>query len=564
MKKDVLHIYTRVSTLAQADSGTSLETQLEIGTKRANALGFNLRHWNEGGKSSHHENIQDRPVLFEMYEAIKSGEIKHLWIYDQSRISRNDQVASIFRYECNKQGVTLYTKDGQMDLSNPSEKLLKHLLDGIAEFDNSVRAERTRLGKLNRVNAGFWHGGPAPFGYRIENKKLVVEKTEAKWVKNIFDDCLRGVSILKIKKTLDSKGVIPRRKKGLWTLGSIQALLKNTHYIGHYSFKDKKTENPIEVKCPVIVDELVWKSVQQSRTPQNARTQQKNKTKRFYMLRDLMFCGHCGRPISGRIKEEKNEYLYYCPNKERDWVVNGGSAQPWKRGVGCGMARSLNIKDCDDLVWNAATKLHKDSSVLKEEVKKKALKEKDILENQSEEDIFNLKNRIKRLEKDLLHAQETQGTLEFNFLAGEIDKKVYDFAVKLAKEKIESVNVSLTNAQLELKGTKESKKWVDWVKQYGDEVSSKDGLSDEQKRAYLSGLIERINVKYLSESNEHQIEIQFHLPIVGDGIKYKDASQKSLGYKVIKGEKSTVLMLKKKDPRWNKVTPQQNHSVTVE
>lgn len=126
------------------------------------------------------------------------------------------------------------------------------------------------------------------------------------------------------------------------------------------------------------------------------------------------------------------------------------------------------------------------------------------------------------------------------------------------------MNVSLTNAQLELKGTKESKKWVDWVKQYGDEVSSKDSLTDEQKRTYLSGLIERINVKYLSESNEHQIEIQFHLPIVGDGIKYKDASQKSLGYKVIKGEKSTVFMLKKKDPRWNKLTPQQNHSVTVE
>lgn len=562
--KDVLHIYTRVSTLAQADSGTSLETQLELGTKRAKALGFSLKHWNEGGKSSHHENIQDRPVLFSMYEAIKSGEIKHLWIYDQSRISRNDQVASIFRYECNKQGVTLYTKDGQMDLSNPSEKLLKHLLDGIAEFDNSVRAERTRLGKLNRVSAGYWHGGPAPFGYKIENKKLVAEKTEAKWVKKIFDDCLRGVSTLNIKKTLDSKGVIPRRGKGLWTLGSIQALIKNTHYIGHYTFKDKKSENSIEVKCPAIVDEVVWKAVQQSRTRQSARTQQKNRTKRFYLLRDLMFCGHCGRPISGRIKEDKNEYLYYCPNKERNWVNNGGSPQPWKRGLGCGMSRSLNINDCDNLVWEAVLKIHKNSSVLKEEVKKRVLKEKSILENKSEEDIANLKNRIKRLEKELAHAQETQGTLEFNFLAGEIDKKVYDYAVKLAKEKIDSVNVALVNAQLELKGTKESKKWVDWVKQYGDEVSSRDNLSGEEKKAYLTGLIERINVKYLSETNEHQIEIMFHLPIVGDGIKYKDASQKSLGYKVIKGEKSTNLMLKKKDIRWNKMTPEQNQSVTVE
>ena len=126
------------------------------------------------------------------------------------------------------------------------------------------------------------------------------------------------------------------------------------------------------------------------------------------------------------------------------------------------------------------------------------------------------------------------------------------------------MNVALVNAQLELKGTKESKKWVDWVKQYGDEVRSRDNLSGEEKKAYISGLIERINVKYLPETNEHQIEIMFHLPIVGDGIKYKDANQKSLGYKVIKGEKSTTLMLKKKDIRWNKMTPQQNQSVTVE
>jgi hypothetical protein len=40
----------------------------------------------------------------------------------------------------------------------------------------------------------------------------------------------------------------------------------------------------------------------------------------------------------------------------------------------------------------------------------------------------------------------------------------------------------------------------------------------------------------------------FSLPTVGDGIKYKDTSHKSLGYKVIKGEKSTTLMLKKRYP----------------
>lgn len=173
-----LHIYTRVSTVAQADKGTSLDSQLELGKKKAKELKFAVEHWNEGGKSSHHEDIQGRPKLYELFQAIKAGEVKHLWIYDQSRLSRNDQVASILRYEFNKQGVTLYTKDGQFDLSNPSDKLLKQMLDAVAEFENSVRAERSRIGKFMKVKGGFWHGGVPPFGYEISQGKLAENKTE--------------------------------------------------------------------------------------------------------------------------------------------------------------------------------------------------------------------------------------------------------------------------------------------------------------------------------------------------------------------------------------------------
>ncbi len=44
-----LHIYTRVSTAVQADEGMSLETQRELGIKRAKELGFEYQVWNEGG-----------------------------------------------------------------------------------------------------------------------------------------------------------------------------------------------------------------------------------------------------------------------------------------------------------------------------------------------------------------------------------------------------------------------------------------------------------------------------------------------------------------------------------
>ena len=147
-------IYTRVSTSAQAEKGTSLDTQLKLGKEKARHLKFKWKHWDEGGKSSHHEDIERRPSFYALYQAIRDGEVKHLWVYDQSRLSRNDQVASIFRYQCNKQGVTLYTKDGTFDLSSPSDKLLKQMLDAVAVFENSARAERSRIGKLAKVKQG--------------------------------------------------------------------------------------------------------------------------------------------------------------------------------------------------------------------------------------------------------------------------------------------------------------------------------------------------------------------------------------------------------------------------
>jgi len=228
-----LHIYTRVSTAVQADEGMSLETQRELGIKRAKELGFKYEVWNEGGRSSNHEGVDKRPVLSQVYAKIKSGEIKHFFVYDQSRLSRNDEVSSLFRVECNRNGVTLYTRDGKYDLSNTTDQFMKKIMDAVAELDNAQRAERTRLGKLARIKQGRWMGGPPPYGYAIENHHLVVNPEEAKWVVRIFEEYADKTATIDIKLMLDTHGVQPRRGGGTWALGSIQALMRNTHYIGY-------------------------------------------------------------------------------------------------------------------------------------------------------------------------------------------------------------------------------------------------------------------------------------------------------------------------------------------
>lgn len=546
-KKETLHIYVRVSTVTQADKGTSLESQQSLGLKKAKELKFASQIWNEGGKSSHHEDIQGRPVLYELFQSIKAGDVKHLWVYDQSRLSRNDQVASILRYELNKQGVTLYTKDGQFDLSSPSDKLLKQMLDAVAEFENSVRSERSRLGKLVKVKSGYWHGGPPPYGFQLLNGKLAENKAESKWVKFIYKKSLNGFSPANIKKELDSNGVLARRG-GLWTLGSIESLITNTHYTGRYEFTDGVSGETVEVSCPLIVDEVTWNAVNIARKRKASRKDQQNATtKNFYLLRDFMVCGHCGRKLAGRIKPSKSEQMYYCPNKEREWVKNGKSNSHYKRGVGCGFDRSMNIPTTDQIVFDTVVKLHKDSSILKEEVRKRIFNEKGIKQISSESEIKLIEKRIRFLQKEHGNLQESIGHLEANRILKRMEDKAYKTAFSRLNEQADLYMTEMNELRLKLRGESEKKQWVDWVKLFGKEIDEKSTLTPEQRQLYLQGLIEKIECRFLPDTRDHELLIHFKHPIVGDGIEWKHP--KSNGYKVLEGAKTTQIRVEKRDGR---------------
>jgi DNA invertase Pin-like site-specific DNA recombinase len=547
-----------VSTAVQAEQGTSLESQRELGIEKAKQLGFEYKVWDEGGRSSHHDDIAQRPQLNALYLAIKKGDVKHLWIYDQSRLSRNDKVASVFRYECNKKGVTLYTKDGFFDLSSPTDMLMKQLLDAVAEFDNSTRSERTRLGKINRVRSGMWHGGPPPFGYTIEKKRLAINEEEAKWVKRIFDEVHKGTSTVGIKKILDSHAVAPRRKNGLWSLGSINAMLKNTHYSGYYIFTDSKSDEQIQVQCPSIVDTATWKQAQHKRSPKVLRKTQKSATvKNFYLLRDLMFCGHCGRPISGRIIKSRSENSYYCPSREREWAANGGvtDKKKWQRGLGCGFTRALNIQRTDELVWEAVKSLHEKSSLLKEEVRVRVLKEERGMQELSDAKYKAMQAKLKTLQRKYTTLSETLGNLEANRVLKELNDTSYRTMTLRINTELRDIEAQLSTTRSDLASATNGKKWRNWVKTFGQEITDLDSRSDEQKKAYIEGLVKQIDVRWNEAEREHELTLTFHLPIVNDGItwrekeNYEGHGRRAKRYDTYEGTTKTTLVAKKKDGR---------------
>ena len=543
LMKETLHIYTRVSSAVQ-EEGTSLETQKELGIKKSKELGMKYQIWNEGAASSHHENLTNRPKISELLFELEKGNIKHLFVYNNDRLSRNDKTQFIIKNAIIKHGVMLYTKDGTYDLNNPTDKLMKSLLDGVAEYDNAIRAERTRLGKLNKVRNGGWYGAPPPYGYEIVDGKLAIHPKEGKTVKTIYKLFNDGISIAEIKRRLDKQGVTARRG-GLFNTGSINKLLQNTHHIGYYTYTDKKSGETVEVSCPPLVDETVWNRVQERRQKIFERKGQNNRTKRFYLLRNLMYCGECGSQMSGRINKPKNETHYFCPNKTRNWKKNKPTEETrYKRGkvdgYGCNMNRSLNIPITDEFVWNSVRKVVSESSTLKERFKKEVLHSKFATVEEIKTELKNQKTKSKRWMTELKQIQSSIADVETNNLLRKYDAEVYEKIVGNLNAELDKTKEEIEQTRLRIKELGKEQKWLDWVQKYADQVDELDTYSDEQKKEYLDGVIDRIEVRLDQETRDHHLDIIFRLPLVGDGVEYVDKNNKSAGYELVDGDTTTT------------------------
>ncbi len=535
---DVLHIYTRVSTIAQADEGLSLDVQRELGIKRAEQLGFEHKVWNEGGKSSNHEELNKRPVLSQLLNEIKTGAVKHLFVYDQSRLSRNDTVSSIFRIECNKQGVTLYNKEGKYDLGNPQDQFMKQIMDAMGQFDNAQRTERTRLGKLARVRQGYWLGGPPPFGYEIKDRKLVINEVEAKWVSVIFERYADRVSMFDIKLELDRNGVEPRRKKGTWTIGSLQALMRNTHYVGYWHFKDGKTGEEVRNECPRILSSDLWVRVQATKKRYLEQRSATNPTKHFYMLRGILRCGHCGTLLAGIYHEKQNKQHYYCPKKERVWgKLEVSEDEKWKRGRVCAMTRFMNIDTTDALVWDEVMKAVANSKLMKETVRTATLGEGRQTAGVSAKERKSLESKIRAAEKEIAKLKGALTDLESDRLMGRITLDQYPVIRRRINEEILSSEAKIDTARARLDGMDQQKNWINWIGRFQKQIAEYQDSTPEQRKEVLEGLLTQIDV-HLIDKRTHRLDIQFRIPLVGDGLVYKDVAKKSHGYTITEGSKT--------------------------
>ena len=194
-----------------------------------------------GTKSSSREEFQ------RMLEDCEAGKIDIILTKSISRFARNtvDLLEAVRHLK--ELGIEVrFEKEHINSLSGDGEVMLT-LLASFAQEEIRSLSENVRWGTRKRFEQGIPNGRFLIYGYRWEGDHLVVEPEEAKIVRLIYDNFLKGLSAEATEKQLDEMGV--KSMKGMhFPNSSIRAILKNITYTGNLLFQKEYTLDPISKK----------------------------------------------------------------------------------------------------------------------------------------------------------------------------------------------------------------------------------------------------------------------------------------------------------------------------
>ena len=346
--KKKAYAYLRVSTLKQVD-GKSLEGQLEEIKNYCTYKNIELvQVYSDEGKSG--GSIKGRPKFQEMLNDIaEKHEVDYVLVWKLSRFGRNacDSLNSLDYLH--KHGVEFAAVQEQIDTGQMMGQFIFTLLAALAEMERENIKEQTRNGKKYTALSGGWNGGSAPYGYRLVNKKLVINDEEADIVRKIYDWYLEdGASVYSVTARLNKEGIKPRETKRIdrkamqeagtlseiyhpdvesWYKTMTRSILSNPVYYGKIKWKNNDTEGLGDTDSFVLADgqhkaiisEEIWNKAQEKRKKLHVpRGRKDSESENIHnVFNGIAKCPHCGGNMTSHTAYKKNKagdnckYHYY-------------------------------------------------------------------------------------------------------------------------------------------------------------------------------------------------------------------------------------------------------------
>jgi site-specific DNA recombinase len=270
-------IYTRVSTDAGLEQEfNSLDAQRESAEayiKSQAHEGWRLvrEHFDDGGYSG---GSMDRPALQNLLERVRERRIDVIVVYKVDRLTRSlaDFAKLVEAFDAH--GVAFVSVTQSFNTTTSMGRLTLNVLLSFAQFEREVTAERIRDKIAASKKKGLWMGGVVPLGYRVSERKLVVDEQEAALVRQIFVLYLELGSVRALQSELRRRDIRSRVRKlpsgriigGIhFTNGPLYRLLSNRIFLGEINHRGQSFRG----EHAAIVDAEIFTQVQAKLDGQN-------------------------------------------------------------------------------------------------------------------------------------------------------------------------------------------------------------------------------------------------------------------------------------------------------
>ncbi len=263
-------IYTRVSTDAGLEQEfNSLDAQRESAEayiKSQAHEGWRLvrEHFDDGGYSG---GSMDRPALQNLLERVRERRIDVIVVYKVDRLTRSlaDFAKLVEAFDAH--GVAFVSVTQSFNTTTSMGRLTLNVLLSFAQFEREVTAERIRDKIAASKKKGLWMGGVVPLGYRVSERKLLVEEQEAALVRQIFALYLELGSVRALQSELRRRDIRSRVRRlasgriigGIhFTNGPLYRLLSNRIFLGEINHRGQSFPG----EHVAIVDAEIFAQVQ--------------------------------------------------------------------------------------------------------------------------------------------------------------------------------------------------------------------------------------------------------------------------------------------------------------
>lgn len=266
----------------------------------------------------------NRPDFQRMIKDSAKKEWNYVLVYKLDRFSRNKYESVIHKKTLKDNGVKIISCMENIP-DTPEGIILESLLEGMNQYYSAELAQKVKRGMKELRLKGYFQGGYIPYGYKLENKKLVVNEEQAEIINYIYELYLQGKVVRTIIETLTSKGILNKGKP--FNRNTIYSILKNEKYCGVYKLNDEIFDN----MYPQLLSRELFEKVKIKMSKYHYGRQSIKVT---YLLRNKLKCGYCGMPINaecGTLHNGLVNHYYKCYGKKRN--INNCKKMPIRKDV---------------------------------------------------------------------------------------------------------------------------------------------------------------------------------------------------------------------------------------